>query len=336
MIWNSNKSKLTLGQFVSNTQHEAVHSNLQKLLTEISIAAKRVNHEIRTAGLSDMFVQSGVTNVHGEDVQQLDQYANEEFIAAIGKSGVCCAIASEENEDIISLEQNIGSIHGKYIVHIDPIDGSSNSEVCVSVGTIFSVYERTDTSIPLLEDCLQQGHKQVAAGYIIYGSSTLFVFTTGNGVNGFTLDPGIGEFCLSHKNMRIPEGKFYSINEGNYQRFERGIQEFIKYCQTEKSITDTPYASRHIGSFVADFHRNLIKGGVFIYPSSAQYPNGKLRLMYEANPMAFLIEQAGGKASNGGQPILELQATTIHQRVQLIIGSSEMVDLVESFLIQYH
>ncbi len=334
------KKLIPLGQFIVERQKEAPYESgeLSKLLHDLSIAAKRVNHEIRTAGLSDLFRMSGKTNVHGEEVQYLDQFANEEFISAIRRSGECCVIASEENEEIIPIEHTSRKEAARYVVYMDPIDGSSNSEVCVSVGTIFSIYERISPAqgSGLLEDCLQKGLRQVAAGYIIYGSATMLVYTTGNGVNAFTLEPSIGEFCLSHPDMKIPEGKFYSINEGNYQKFEKGIQEFIKFCQGEKSITDTPYASRHIGSFVADFHRNLIKGGIFIYPSSAQYPHGKLRLMYEANPMAFLIEQAGGKASNGLNRILEITPEDIHQRVPLIIGSSEMVELVEKFLRQHH
>ncbi len=289
----NNKKLITLGQFIVERQKELPYATgeLSKLLHDISIAAKKVNFEIRKAGLSDVLRSSGETNVHGEEVQYLDQYANEEFISAIRMGGECCVIASEENIDIIPVENDNRKEPAKYVVYMDPIDGSSNSDVCVSVGTIFSIYKRISSKIDKgeLEDCLQQGVEQVASGYIIYGTATILVFTTGNGVNGFTLDPSLGEFCLSHPDMKIPEGKFYSINEGNYQQFEKGIQQFITFCQEEKSISNTPYVSRHIGSFVADFHRNLIKGGVFIYPSSYQYPNGKLRLMYEANPMAFLV-----------------------------------------------
>ena len=288
----------TLSQFIAETQRELhLPTEVARLLQDISIAAKIVNREINKAGLADMLGAAGSENIHGEDVQKLDEFANEEFISVLREGDSCCVIASEENENVIPLIHEFPE-HAKYAVLIDPIDGSSNTEVNVSIGTIFSIYTRLSESGPGTEaDCLQKGIAQVAAGYVIYGSCTMLVYSTGNGVNGFTLDPSIGEFCLSHPNMKIPEGKFYSINEGNFQRFEEGIQKFITYCQEEKSGSASPYISRHIGSMVADFHRNLIKGGVFIYPASKEYLKGKLRLMYECNPMAFLIEQAGGKAS---------------------------------------
>jgi fructose-1,6-bisphosphatase I len=332
---HNNRPK-TLSQFIAETQREVPFQtgDLARLIQDISIAAKIVNREINKAGLADMLGAAGSANIHGEDVQKLDEFANDEFLSVFRAGDACCVIASEENEKVIPLVHEF-SHRAKYAVLIDPIDGSSNTEVNVSIGTIFSIYTRLSENGPGTEaDCLQKGTAQVAAGYVIYGSCTMLVYSTGNGVNGFTLDPSIGEFCLSHPNMRIPEGKFYSINEGNFQRFEEGIQKFITYCQEEKSGSASPYISRHIGSMVADFHRNLIKGGVFIYPASKEYLKGKLRLMYECNPMAFLIEQAGGKASDGYNRILEINPYNIHQRTPLIIGSVEMVEEVEHFLKQ--
>jgi fructose-1,6-bisphosphatase I len=331
---NISKKIKTLSQFTIEKSREDTDSqgDLERLLQDISIAAKIVNREINKAGLVDVLKYSGNLNVHGEAVQMLDEFANEEFLSALEAGGNCSIIVSEENTDIIQL-QNLNSSNARYVVLIDPLDGSSNADVNVSIGTIFSIYKKVNAATPAsISDCLQLGLLQVAAGYILYGSCTMFVYTTGKGVNGFTLDQSIGEFCLSHPMMKIPEGKFYSINEGNFLKFEDGIKDFIRFCQEEKSGTSRPYISRHIGSFVADFHRNLIKGGVFIYPLSTEYPEGKLRLMYECNPMAFLIEQAGGKASDGYNRILNIVPTKIHQRSPLIIGSTEMVELVEYFL----
>jgi fructose-1,6-bisphosphatase I len=247
-----------------------------------------------------------------------------------------CGIASEEEDSFISINSKDKNYQNKYVVLIDPLDGSSNIDVNVSVGTIFSVYRRvTPVGTPVkLEDFLQPGRNQVAAGYIIYGTSTMLVYTTGHGVHGFTLNPAIGTFYLSHPNMQIPEnGKIYSINEGNYIHFPQGIKDYIKYCQKEEG--DRPYTSRYIGSFVSDFHRNLIKGGIYIYPKSSKAPNGKLRLLYECNPMAFLAEQAGGKASDGYTRILDIEPTELHQRVPIICGSKKMVEKAEEFMAQY-
>ena len=248
-----------------------------------------------------------------------------------------CGIASEENDDFITVEGSDNSHNSKYVVLMDPLDGSSNIDVNVSVGTIFSIYRRISFSGEVEEsDYLQRGMDQVAAGYIIYGSSTMLVYTTGKGVNGFTLDPSIGEFCLSHPDMSCPDnGKLYSINEGNYVHFPDGVKQYIKYCQVEDLKTERPYSSRYIGSLVADFHRNLLKGGIFIYPSTLKSPNGKLRLLYECNPLALIIEQAGGKASNGFERILKLQPTALHQRTPLFIGSSKMVTMAEEFMMKY-
>jgi len=340
-VMNMDKLSLkhkTLNQFVIEAVKNNVPSReygLPPLIHAISVAGKIINKEISRAGMADMMGISGSANVHGEEVKKLDEYAHDVFVAALTVSGECCVIVSEESEDIIALQNKIDD--AKYVVLIDPIDGSSNADVNVSIGTIFSIYKRTTTSGPgTVEDCLQKGLEQISAGYIIYGSSTIFVLTTGDGVHGFTLDTSVGEFYYSHPYLTIPSmGKFYSINEGNYQKFDIGIRKFIDYCQEEKSVSDNPYVSRHIGSLVADFHRNLIKGGVFIYPASTQHPNGKLRLLYECNPMAFLMEQAGGKATNGVQRLLELDVTHIHQLSPIVIGSTDMVEKVEQFIKDY-
>lgn len=328
----------TLGQFIIEKQADFPYAKgeLSRLLRDIGIAAKIVNREVNKAGLVDILGSIGdSTNVFGENQKKLDVFADEQFIAALKDGGECCFVASEEQEEGIVLTDTGISKDAKYIVCIDPLDGSSNIDVNVSVGTIFSIYRRISPSGESLteQDLLQNGLKQVAAGYIIYGSSTMLVYTTGKGVNGFTLDPSIGEFCLSNPNMRIPStGKIYSINEGNYSKFPQGIKQYIKYCQEEDLTTNRPYTSRYIGSMVADIHRNLLMGGIFIYPQTAGQTQGKLRLMYECNPIAFIIEQAGGKASTGTERILEIQPTELHQRVPAILGSSEMVDKVLEFI----
>jgi len=325
----------TLGQFIIEKQADFPYAKgeLSRLLRDIGIAAKIVNREVNKAGLMDILGSAGKTNIQGEHQQKLDVYANEQFIAALGSGGECCIVASEENEDIIRIDSAV-SKGAKYIVAIDPLDGSSNIDVNVPIGTIFSIYRRKSTEGNAdLSDVLQKGTNQVAAGYIIYGSSTMLVYTTGYGVNGFTLDPSIGEFCLSHPNMKIPKnGIIYSINEGNYVHFPQGVKQYIKYCQVEDAVTNRPYTSRYIGSMVADLHRNLIKGGIFIYPATAAAPGGKLRLVYECNPLAFIIEQAGGRATNGEQRILNLDVITLHQRSPIFIGSEEMVLQAEAFM----
>lgn len=335
---NRPRKVTTLGQFIIERQRDFpfAKGELSRLLRDIGIAAKIVNREVNKAGLVDILGSTGRENVQGEDVKKLDIFANEQFIAALTSGGECCVIASEENEEIIPIETEI-SKNAKYVVMIDPLDGSSNIDVNVSIGTIFSIYRRKSLGGPgTLEDCLQAGTEQVAAGYVVYGSSTMLVYTTGRGVNGFTLDPSIGEFCLSHPEMRVPEtGVIYSINEGNYIKFPEGIKKYIKYCQEDDKATSRPYSSRYIGSMVADFHRNLIKGGVFIYPQTQKSPNGKLRLCYECNPLAFIVEQAGGKASHGSGRILEITPTDLHQRTPIIIGSVKMVEQVEEFLRKY-
>jgi len=325
----------TLGQFIIEKQADFPYAKgeLSRLLRDIGIAAKIVNREVNKAGLADILGDNGTINIQGEGQKKLDVYANEQFISALKHGGECCLVASEENDDIIYIDSAV-SKDAKYIVAIDPLDGSSNIDVNVGIGTIFSIYRRKSTSgKATLEDVLQKGTEQVAAGYVIYGSSTMLVYTTGKGVNGFTLDPSIGEFCLSHPDMKIPkDGVIYSINEGYYAHFPDGVKKYIKYCQVEDEKTKRPYTSRYIGSMVADIHRNLIKGGIFIYPVTASAPKGKLRLVYECNPMAFIVEQAGGKASNGYDRILDLDVNELHQRSAIFIGSENMVHKAEELM----
>ncbi len=325
----------TLGQFIIEKQADFPYAKgeLSRLLRDIGIAAKIVNREVNKAGLVDIIGDNGTVNIQGEGQKKLDVFANEQFISALRSGGECCAVASEEHDECICIDSGV-SKNAKYIVAIDPLDGSSNIDVNVSIGTIFSIYRRKSLSgIVEMDDILQKGTEQVAAGYVIYGSSTMMVYTTGKGVNGFTLDPSIGEFCLSHPNITIPaNGRMYSINEGNYVHFPQGVKDYIKYCQQEDLATQRPYISRYIGSMVADIHRNLLKGGIFLYPATSANPKGKLRLLYECNPMAFIIEQAGGKASNGAVRILDIQPKELHQRSPIFIGNPEMVEMVEQLL----
>lgn len=329
----------SLGEFIIDKQDDFKFSSgeLSRLLSSIKIASKIVNREVNKAGIADILGKAGNENVQGEEQMKLDVFANDIFIDALSHREIVCGIASEENEDFIEIKGNENNAHmNNYVVLIDPLDGSSNVDVNVSVGTIFSIYRRvTPAGTPVkIEDFLQKGVNQVAAGYVIYGSSTMLVYTTGNGVNGFTLDPSVGTYFLSHPNMTYPKtGKIYSVNEGNYAKFPQGVKEYIKYCQEEEG--NRPYTSRYIGSLVADFHRNMIKGGIYIYPSYAHAPNGKLRLLYECNPMAFLAEQAGAKATNGFQRILEIEPTSLHQRVPFFCGSVEMVEKAEEFMVKH-
>ena len=314
----------TLGEFIIENQTEFKYSSgeLSRLINSIRLAAKVVNHQVNKAGLVDIVGAVGETNIQGEDQQKLDVMANETFISTLKNREIVCGIASEENDDFITIEGHKEDNQNKYVVLMDPLDGSSNIDVNVSVGTIFSIYRRvTEPGTPVtLEDFLQPGRKQVAAGYIIYGTSTMLVYTTGHGVNGFTLNPAIGTFYLSHPNMQFPvDGKIYSVNEGNYTHFPEGVKKYIKYCQEESG--DRPYTSRYIGSLVSDIHRNMIKGGIYIYPKSSMNAKGKLRLLYECNPMAFIAEQAGGKASDGYTPIMDLKPTELHERIPFFCGS---------------
>lgn len=325
----------TLGEFIIDKQDDFQYSTgeLSRLLSSIRLASKVVNREVNKAGIADIIGLAGNTNVQGEAQQKLDILANDIFISALSQREVVCGIASEENDDFIEIKSNSNGHLSKYVVLIDPLDGSSNIDVNVSVGTIFSIYRRiTEPGTPVqMKDFLQKGINQVAAGYIVYGSSTIIVYTTGNGVNGFTLDPSLGTYYLSHPNIKFStKGKIYSINEGNYSKFPQGVKNYLKYCQMMEG--DRPYTSRYIGSLCSDFHRNMIKGGIYMYPSYANAPNGKLRLLYECNPMAFLAEQAGGKASDGFNRILEIEPTELHQRVPFFCGSTEMVEKVEEFM----
>ena len=325
----------TLGEFIIENQASFKYSSgeLSRLINSIRLAAKVVSHEVNKAGLVDIIGGVGEKNIQGEYQQKLDVYANEKFINTLTNRNIVCGIASEEENDFITVNSQDEKHQNKYIVLIDPLDGSSNIDVNVSVGTIFSVYRRvTPVGTPVqIEDFLQKGNQQVAAGYIVYGSSTMLVYTTGDGVNGFTLNPAIGSYYLSHPNIKIPEdGTIYSVNEGNYVHFPQGIKDYIKYCQQEEG--KRPYTSRYIGSLVSDFHRNMIKGGIYIYPKSSKNSNGKLRLLYECNPMAFLAEQANGKASDGYTRILDIEPKELHQRVPFICGSKNMVRKAEEFM----
>jgi len=327
--------KQTLGEFIIENQSSFKYSSgeLSSLINSIRLAAKVVNHEVNKAGLVDIIGAAGDTNIQGEDQQKLDVYANEKFIQTLTNRNIVCGIASEEEDDFISINSQDENHQNKYIVLIDPLDGSSNIDVNVSVGTIFSIYRRvTPVGTPVtLDDFLQKGNQQVAAGYVVYGTSTMLVYTTGDGVNGFTLNPAIGSFYLSHPDMQFPEdGTIYSVNEGNYFDFPQGIKNYIKYCQKEED--DRPYTSRYIGSLVSDFHRNMIKGGIYMYPQSSKNPKGKLRLLYECNPMAFLAEQANGKASDGFMRIMDIEPTELHERVPFICGSINMVHKAEEFM----
>lgn len=325
----------TLGEFIIENQNSFKYSSgeLSRLINSIRLAAKVVNHEVNKAGLVNILGNSGQVNTQGESQQKLDVYANEKFIQMLTNRNIVCGIASEEEDEFISINSLNSQNQNKYVVLIDPLDGSSNIDVNVSVGTIFSIYRRVT---PLgnevtIDDFLQKGEEQVAAGYVIYGTSTMLVYTTGDGVNGFTLNPAIGTFYLSHPNLKFPEdGNIYSINEGNYSHFPLGVKKYIKFCQEQNN--NRPYISRYIGSLVSDFHRNMIKGGIYLYPQSQNYPNGKLRLLYECNPMAFLAEQANGSASDGYKRILEIKPNSLHQRVPFVCGSSKMVRDVEKFM----
>lgn len=331
----SNMNFQTLARHIINQEkkHPEATGELSNLLHDLSLATKVISLEVNKAGLVDILGFTGDNNVHGEQVKKLDMYAHDMMVRAMDHGGHLCAMASEEEEDIIHIPPHFHV--GKYVLLFDPLDGSSNIDANVSIGTIFSIYKRVspDNQPGTTEDCLQPGHKQVAAGYVIYGSSTMMVYTAGNGTHGFTLDPAFGEYILSHKNIQTPKkSKIYSINEGNYLYWHPGLKKYIKYLQDEDKATDRPYSSRYIGSMVADIHRNLLYGGIFMYPADSRNPNGKLRLMYECNPMAFIIEQAGGRASNGKQRMLDIQPENLHQRVPVFIGSEEDVKMVEKFM----
>ena len=329
---------ITLGEYIIDNQNDFQYSSgeLSSLLSSIKLAAKIVNHEVNKAGLVDILGNAGNTNIQGEDQQKLDIYANDVFMKTLISRNIVCGVASEEEDDFVIIGGKKQTHDHKYIVLMDPLDGSSNIDVNVSVGTIFSIYRRiSPLGTPVTkEDFLQAGNMQVAAGYVVYGTSTMLVYTTGNGVNGFTLNPALGVFYLSHPNMKFPkDGKIYSINEGYYIHFPQGVKDYLKYCQEEEG--NRPYTSRYIGSLVSDFHRNMIKGGIYIYPTSSKAPQGKLRLLYECNPIAFLAEQADGSASDGFKRILEIKPTELHQRVPIFVGSEKMVKKAEEFMANY-
>jgi len=302
--------------------HPGATGDFTALLTTLTLAAKIISREVNKAGLVKITGETGEVNASGDAVMKLDIFAQQTIYRTMGHNGHLCVMASEESEDIIPLPP--GSKRGKYVLMFDPLDGSSNIDVNASIGTIFSIHRKITNHAEdgSLEDCLQKGSQQVAAGYFIYGSSTMMVYTTGSGVHGFTLDPSLGEFLLSHEQIRIPSrGKIYSINEGNVHSWDAATRRYIEYLKEDRKDRGHPYTLRYIGSLVADFHRNLLKGGIFLYPG----PKGKLRLLYEASPLAMVVEQAGGSASTGSERILDLQPTSLHQKVPLIIGSREDV-----------
>jgi fructose-1,6-bisphosphatase I len=331
-------SKLvTLQDFITNRQADFPFATgeLSRILNDIAVASKIVTRDVRRAGLIDTILGAqGEVNIQGEEQQKLDVVADEQFIKVFESGGEICGIASEENEDFVAFNSKTAQ-DGKYVVLFDPLDGSSNIDVNVSIGTIFSIYRRVSPvgTPATLEDMLQKGNDQVAAGYVLYGSSTMLVYTTGKGVNGFTLDPSIGEFCLSHPDMKMPEtGRLYAMNEGNIKICESGLCDYISYCQEADATSLHPYSGRYIGSLVADFHRNLIKGGIYIYPDTTLNPDGKLRLLYECNPLAFIAEQAGGMATTGRMRVMDIKPTKLHQRVPYYTGSKQMMEKAMSCL----
>ncbi len=325
---------ITIERFIIEREHEipGATGEFSKLLTDLALAAKIVWREVSKAGLVDIIGSTGKVNVSGDVVQKLDEFANEIFINVMQKGGHLCVMASEESKGLIEIPDELAK--GKYVLVFDPLDGSSNIDVNVSIGSIFGIYRRvTQSGKGTEEDVLQPGRNLVAAGYVVYGSSTIFVYTTGNGVHGFTLDPSIGEFLLSHENIRIPKkGDIYSVNEGYYERWDENMKKFINYLKAEDKATGRPYKLRYVGTLVADFHRTLLYGGIFMYPGDSKNPEGKLRLIYEAAPLAYVVEKAGGRASNGFQNILDIKPTSLHQRTPLFIGSEEDVKLAEKFL----
>ncbi|MBP7345600.1 MAG: class 1 fructose-bisphosphatase [Sediminibacterium sp.] len=325
-----NRNVLTLDEFTLQQlrQFPTATGELSRLLRDMALAAKRVNVEVNKAGLVDILGDAGSINVQGEDVKKLDIFANNQFMGVLQHGISCAGIGSEEMDDFVVFDDEISN-NSKYVVLFDPLDGSGNIDVNVSIGTIFGVYKRVS---PLgkpctKEDFLQPGKNQVAAGYVVYGSSTMFVYATRRGVNGFTLDPSIGEFTMSHPNITCPpSGKFYSVNHGNFFQYNEGVRKYIDGCQRKTKENGGPYTQRYIGSMVADVHRNLIKGGIFMYPGTIEKPGGKLRLLYEANPFAFILEVAGGVATDGIGRILDIEPTSLHQRTPLFIGSKLMME----------
>jgi fructose-1,6-bisphosphatase I len=333
---NVNRKVLTLDEFTLQQLRMFPNATgeLSNLLRDIGLAAKRINVEVNKAGLVDILGDAGTVNVQGEDVKKLDVYANDQFMGVLRHGISCAGIGSEELDDSVVFDDDISN-NSKYVCLFDPLDGSGNIDVNVSIGTIFGVYRRmSEKGKPCTKaDFLQPGRNQVAAGYIVYGSSTMLVYATRRGVNGFTLDPSIGEFTLSHPNIKCPEaGKIYSVNHGNFFQYDGRVQAYIDACQKKTKDNGGPYTQRYIGSMVSDVHRNLIKGGIFLYPSTVSRPGGKLRLLYECNPFAFITEVAGGKATDGKQRILDIQPTELHQRSPFFVGSRLMMEELESYL----
>jgi len=329
-----NRNVLTLDEFTIQGLRDFPQATgeLSSLLRDMGLAAKRVNVEVNKAGLVDILGNAGKTNIQGEDVMKLDEFANIQFMGALQHGISCAGIGSEELDEYVAFDDEV-SKNSKYVCLFDPLDGSGNIDVNVSIGTIFGVYRRVTPKGTLVteEDFLQIGRRQVAAGYIVYGSSTMLVYATRRGVNGFTLDPSIGEFCLSHPNIQCPyDGRIYSVNHGNFFRYDDKVREYITLCQNKNKTNGGPYTQRYIGSMVSDVHRNLIKGGIFMYPGTTDKPGGKLRLMYECNPFAFIIEVAGGIATNGVQSILDIKPTELHQRSPMFIGSRKMMEELET------
>ncbi len=333
-----NKKFITLYRHIIEQERKFPHATgqLSDLLADIALACKLISLEVNRAGLIDILGFTGEENVHGEVVKKLDVFAHETLIRAMKVSGHLCAVASEESEDFIPIEEAFMGTRplSKYVCHFDPLDGSSNIDANISIGTIFSIYKRVSKSGPgTLEDCLQRGSKQVASGYVIYGSSTVLVYTTGEGVHGFTLDPTVGEFLLFHENIETPKrSKIYSVNEGNFAKWDERLKKYINELKVKDPSRNRPYSSRYVGSLVADFHRNLLYGGIFMYPADEKNTNGKLRLMYEANPLAFIVEQAGGRATNGRDRILDIKPENLHQRTPLFIGSEDDVKEAGQYL----
>lgn len=330
-----NRKILTLDEFTIQQlrQFPTATGELSSLLRDIGLAAKRINVEVNKAGLVDILGDAGEVNVQGEDVKKLDIHANNQLMGVL-KHGISCAgIGSEEFDDIVVFDDEVSN-NSKYVVLFDPLDGSSNIDVNISIGTIFGVYRRVSKlgEPCTIDDFLQTGNRQIAAGYVVYGSSTMLVYATRRGVNGFTLDPAIGEFCLSHPDIKFPEsGKIYSVNHGNFFQYDEGVRNYITICQKKDKTNGGPYTQRYIGSMVADVHRNLIKGGIFMYPGTLDNPKGKLRLMYECNPFAFITEVAGGKATNGKERILDIMPTDLHQRSPFFAGSMKMMEELETY-----
>lgn len=329
---------VTLSQFVLQQErdHPEASGEFTAVLLDIALAAKMINKAVIRAGLTDVLGATGSVNVQGEKVQKLDVYAHETIMRVLGSTGQLAVVASEEDEGIVPMPD--GGPIGKYVVNFDPLDGSSNIDANVNIGTIFSILPRiTRKGHGTLEDCLQAGRRQLCAGYVLYGSSTMLVYTTGDGVHGFTYEPSIGEFLLSHPNIRTPQrGRIYSVNEGNYGRWSDGVKRYVDWLKQDDTTTGRPYSGRYVGSLVADFHRNLLYGGIYLYPGTRATPSGKLRLLYEGAPLAFVAEQAGGAASDGQRRIMDIAPTSLHQRTPLFLGSPDDVRECEAFIQEKH